>query len=224
MQQGTCECGCGELVSPGKRFRPGHWARVQPKRNFGLAPVCKCGCGLSVERRPGKWLQYASGHYFRARRPRHAPFVDHNPSFWDWFAGFVDGEGSFGIAISSGGPSTKRYSQPHFKLTVRADERPILEEIRERLGCGRIRVHVPGGSTSNLQLSFLLTSSADCQRLVEVLTLHPLRAKKRNDFKIWAEAVQEKAANGTSERLFELRERLIAGRRYDHALAEGGAV
>src|SRR6188472_1096483 len=30
-----CECGCGEAVTPGKRFRKGHWGRVQPRQVFG---------------------------------------------------------------------------------------------------------------------------------------------------------------------------------------------
>jgi hypothetical protein len=193
-------------------------------RLHGPAPACKCGCGEATTRRrglrDGGWHKYAPGHYFRARRPAHPPFVDADPEFWAWFAGFVDGEGCFSITVSTVGE--KRYTQPMFQIAVRADERPILEEIRDRLGCGRIRVHVPGASTSNLQLKFQLTSIADCQRLVEVLRLHPLRAKKRNDFETWAEAVAEKAQTGTSPRVFELREELIAGRRYDSQLAKGG--
>jgi hypothetical protein len=218
IQSTECQCGCGEITAPGRRFRHGHAARLQTKHDHGTAPVCKCGCGLSVERRPGKWMKYAPGHYFRSRQPRHGTFVDRDPAFWGWFAGFVDGEGCFGLSVSHVGG--KAYPQPYFKLTVRADERPILEEMRERLGCGRVRVHQPGGTTSNLQLSFLLTSVADCARLVEVLTLHPLRAKKRQDFAIWAEAVREKAANGTSPRIWELRDDLMAGRAYNAKLAE----
>lgn len=105
---------------------------------------------------------------------------------------------------------------------MRADERPILEEIQQRLGCGRIRVHVPGGTTSNLQLAFEMSSLADCRRLVEVLTVHPLRAKKQRDFVIWAEAVAAKVEEGVSPRLWDLRKRLMEGRRYDPALAKGG--
>lgn len=29
----VCECGCGEDVSPGSRFRHGHWGRIQPVRS-----------------------------------------------------------------------------------------------------------------------------------------------------------------------------------------------
>lgn len=193
--------------------------RWHPRRLQGPAPACKCGCRQAVERRPGTWLKYAPGHYMRARKARHAVFTDTDP-FWTWFAGFTDGEGCFGISIST--VEGKPYTQPYFQIAVRADERPILEEIQSRLGCGRIRVHVPGGSTSNLQLQFVATSLADCHRLVEVFTLHPLRAKKRRDFDTWAEAIREKARTGTSERVFELREQLIAGRQYDPQMWGGG--
>lgn len=220
IEPNECGCGCGAEVTPGSRFRQGHWSRVRPPKRFGTPPLCACGCGQKVERRPGTWLKYAPGHYHRSRRPRHAPFVDTDPEFWAWFAGFTDGEGHFGITISHVGGHD--YPQPFFKIAVRADERPILEEIRDRLGCGRVRVHIPGGTTSNLQMKFEMSAVSDCLRLVEVFELHPLRAKKRQDFDTWAEAVREKAASGQSPRIWELRDQLIAGRRYDPQLAEGG--
>jgi hypothetical protein len=188
------------------------------RRTEGPPPPCRCGCGQPTERRPGKWLRYANGHYHRSRRPQHPPFVDTDPEFWAWFAGFVDGEGCFGITLShTGGRS---YPQPYFRIAVRADERPILETIRKRLGCGRVRVHTPGSPTSNLQLAFEISAVADCQRIVEVLTLHPLRAKKRRDFVTWAKAVAEKAENGTSPAIWTLREELMEGRKYDPRIAE----
>lgn len=213
-ESNRCQCGCGSEIREGSRFKQGHWARVQPKRDFGPAPKCACGCGTPVSHRPGKWLKYADGHYHRARRPWHPEFRDTDP-FWSWFAGFTDGEGCFSIAVSSGGHSAKRYPQPCFHISVRADERPILEEIQRRLGCGYIRDHTPALATCNPQLTFKVSAIADCLRLVEVFTLHPLRAKKATDFATWAEAVREKAAGAASnDRLFQLREQLIEGRRF----------
>ena len=231
---GYCHCGCGAKTSVAKntqtsegirkgehrKFLVGHWSRVRPRKDFGPAPLCACGCGQEVEHRPGGWLKYAAGHYHRSRKALHAPFVDRDPEFWAWFAGFTDGEGCFAITLSR--TSGKVYPQPYFQIAVRADERPILQEIQARLECGRIRVHTPGSDTSNLQLVFRVSAVADCLRLVEVFTAHPLRAKKRRDFDVWAKAVREKAANGTSPRLVALRERLMKGREYDPRIAEGG--
>ena len=56
-----CECGCGEAVAPGRRFRRGHWSRTQENRERRKArrkmqePVnpsglCMCGCGQPVKR------------------------------------------------------------------------------------------------------------------------------------------------------------------------------
>lgn len=196
--------------------------RAREAQARGEAPLCACGCGkpTKYDGKTKGWRVWAPGCYLRSRRPPHPPFVDTDPEFWAWFAGFTDGEGCFGITLSHTGGKT--YPQPFFKIAVRADERPILEEIRDRLGCGRVRVHVPGGVTSNLQLKFEMSSVADCLRLIEVFERHPLRAKKRRDFETWAEAVREKAANGQSPRIWELRERLIDGRRYDSSVAKGG--
>jgi hypothetical protein len=185
-------------------------------------PSCLCGCGeLTSWGGPARgWTKFARGCYQRRRIPPHPPWIDTDPEFWAWFAGFADGEGCFGVIKSRTGG--RDWPQPFFKIAVRADERPILEEIRDRLGCGRVSVHVPGGTTSNLQLKFELTSLSDCERLVEVLTAHPLRAKKRQDFETWSQLIAEKAANGATPRVWELREKLIAGRRYDPRIAKGG--
>jgi hypothetical protein len=192
------------------------------KRTRPPRPLCQCGCGeLTTWRGHTRgWAHHAPGCYQRRRVPPHAPWVDTDPEFWAWFAGFVDGEGCFGIIKSRTGGG--HWPQPYFKIAVRADERPILEEIRDRLGCGRVSVHVPGGTTSNLQLKFELTSLSDCERLIEVLTAHPLRAKKRHDFATWSEAVAEKAKRGANPRIWELREKLMMGRQYDPSIAEGG--
>jgi hypothetical protein len=196
--------------------------RASQRASRGPTPSCLCGCGRPTrwQGQTKGWTHFAIGCNAAYRKPLHPPWVDEDPAFWDWFAGFVDGEGCFAIAVSHS--TGREYPQPFFKIAVRADERPILEEIRDRLGCGRVRVHVPGASTSNLQLKFEMSSIADCQRLVEVLTAHPLRAKKRHDFETWAEAVAEKRDNGTSPRIWELRDKLMTGRHYNPRIAEGG--
>jgi hypothetical protein len=209
IEQITCRCGCGEVVTtPGRRVVYGH------RKNL-VAPLCKCGCGRAVNWRGGGrgWALHASGCFERRRIPSHPPWTDTDPAFWDWFAGFADGEGCFGVVASRS--STGTWPQPYFKIAVRADERPILEEIAERMGCGRVNVHVPGSKTSNLQLKFELTSLSDCERLIEILSAHPLRAKKARDFETWAEIVREKAVHGVTQRVWDLRDQLMAERAYD---------
>lgn len=81
-----CECGCGEAVIPGRRFRHGHWSRtkankamregmrkhIPPENPSGL---CMCGCGqpapLATEtktargRVAGQPMRYILGHHAR---------------------------------------------------------------------------------------------------------------------------------------------------------------
>src|SRR6187549_1181302 len=57
-----------------------------------------------------------------------------------YIAGFVDGEGSFHVAIQRN-PSTRVGWQlvPEFHVNQCPERRQVLDLIRERLGCGYIR-------------------------------------------------------------------------------------
>ncbi len=112
-------------------------------------------------------------------------------AFGHWFAGFTDGEGSFIIA---GNPSTRSTSYNcSFSLTTRIDDLPILEEIRGYLQMGRLysysRKAPPGKNQPHDQVQFRIARKEDALRLVAFFDHHPLRAKKRNDYRIWRKAV-----------------------------------
>src|ERR687891_1786770 len=57
-----------------------------------------------------------------------------------YIAGFVDGEGSFHVAVQRN-PWTNAGWQlvPEFHVSQNAERRQVLDLTRERLGCGRIR-------------------------------------------------------------------------------------
>ncbi len=60
-------------------------------------------------------------------------------SFFDWFAGFVDGEGTIGITRKS--PQIKSrtyYPQYHCYFSLASTNKEILENVREQLGVGSI--------------------------------------------------------------------------------------
>lgn len=84
-----CECGCGEVVLPGRRFRVGHWSRTKANKEMrqGMrkhvprenpSGLCMCGCGqpapLATEtktsrgRVAGQPMQYILGHHSRGKR------------------------------------------------------------------------------------------------------------------------------------------------------------
>jgi hypothetical protein len=111
-------------------------------------------------------------------------------AFGHWFAGFMDGEGHFGIGING----VRRNRQSYrcvAGIQVRHDDGPILAEVHERLGMGRLygyreRRDRPAQSAEAI---WRVDACADCVALVAVLDRYPLRAKKSRDFAIWRRAV-----------------------------------
>lgn len=123
-------------------------------------------------------------------------------SFGFWFAGLVDGEGSFTLHLDS---KRRFIPQPRFDLTMRADDLAMLEAIREELGYGLVNVRKtsytnPQGYHSKRMAAFIVWKKSDCLKLVELLEKYPLRSKKARDFRLWAEAVRLWNSNQTRGR------------------------
>lgn len=105
-------------------------------------------------------------------------------AFGHWFAGFTDGEGCFRIKRTNMGTYQCRFS-----IGLRADDEPILREIRERLGVG-ILVHSGRDSIKQEQWRLEVNAKAEVTFLARVFDAFPLRAKKARDFEIWRHAVE----------------------------------
>lgn len=107
-------------------------------------------------------------------------------SFGYWFSGLVDGEGTFNILLHKSGPV------PCFKLALRVDDGFLIELIKMQLGFGKIYYyhHTSKGRNNNPQVIFQTSKKLELQRLVELFRKYPLRSKKQEDFRIWAEAVR----------------------------------
>lgn len=104
--------------------------------------------------------------------------------FGNWLAGFIDGEGCFGLykrADSAGWIF-------RFFVKLRDDDTEILKECQKAVG-GTIR-HIDSDNPNwGGQVLWSVSSRSDCLMLIEILDAHPLRAKKRKDYEIWREAV-----------------------------------
>lgn len=117
------------------------------------------------------------------------------PDDWGhWFAGFIDGEGSFRMNLRKSG----KLDTPNFKITLRDDDRQIIYGIKGILGIGQVRpnkgrdIHTNGKIYKGKPtLSFSITNLNDSFRLTTVLDRYPLRSKKRRDYALWREAVME---------------------------------
>ena len=118
-----------------------------------------------------------------------------DPAFGNWLAGFIDGEGSFGI-----NPSNGSTLQPRFSLRVRDDDLAIVEEIVARTGIGTIRLAAPTARDlarmpgTHGTVAWRGVSKRDYRALVELLDAFPLRAKKRRDYEVWRTAVRVQAS------------------------------
>lgn len=109
--------------------------------------------------------------------------------FADWFAGFVDGEGSFNIATHGG-----RGLQPRLAIKLRDDDEGALKLIQSMLG-GSIHAHRQNPSNKHWSPRFRdqvmwTLSGRDCARVVRLLRRSTLRTKKARELEIWNEAVE----------------------------------
>jgi hypothetical protein len=102
-----------------------------------------------------------------------------------FLAGFIEGEGSFGI------PRQVR-RQNHrcaMSLTVRADDLPLLDELRDSTALGTI-TEQPARASSAPQATWRVAAKADCVRLIEILDRFPLRGCKSRAWAIWRSAAE----------------------------------
>ena len=117
-------------------------------------------------------------------------------AFGHWLAGFIDGEGCFGIH------RLKREGRIcwalRFTLKLRSDDQPILEKCQRRTGAGCIRETKPPGH--NPQAIWIVESRGGCEVIAAILDHFPLRAKKARDYAIWGEALREWGNGDTGHR------------------------
>ena len=117
-----------------------------------------------------------------------------------WFSGLVDGEGSF-IIFRAGA----RWHSAVFVLNMRADDRPMLDEIRRTLGFGAI-YRRPRGRIGHPSHAYHVSRAKDMLALVRLFDRYPLRSRKRRDYEVWRTFVLLHASpkNATDPRLAEL--------------------
>jgi hypothetical protein len=107
--------------------------------------------------------------------------------FGDLLSGFCDGEGCF---ILSWRRSTKSVTGiAKFVVSLRDDDRPILDEIQAFLGCGTVHARIHHASKPQSRLSVSRVEQL-VDTVIPTFERYPLRAKKRHDFPVWCEGVR----------------------------------
>lgn len=142
----------------------------------------------------------------------------------DYIAGFVDGEGCFYLTYRSetryersGKPKYFRWT-PYFAINIREDDREILEKIKNTLGCGNI--YILNRKKGEKMAHYIIQNIDELYtKILPFFKNYPLRAKKKHDFKLWAEALNIRYGNkqnrvGCSEEdhkvLFSIRQKMRA--------------
>ncbi len=107
-----------------------------------------------------------------------------------YIAGFVDGEGSFSVAIQRN-PTCRVGWQllPEFHVSQNPERRQVLDTIQHRLGCGRIHENHRGSRDASLVL--VVRRRTDLvNRVVPFFEAQPLISSKQEDFFRFARIVR----------------------------------
>ena len=138
----------------------------------------------------------------------------------DYLAGYVDGEGSFHVAIQRN-PSTRFGWQlvPEFHVSQNPERASILELLRARLGCGRIRPNARAGGRDR-SLVYVVRNRDDLlTKVIPFFRAHPILSEKRLEFETFAVIVtamenREHLSPEGFHRLLDLAVNMNGGGRY----------
>lgn len=97
-------------------------------------------------------------------------------SFYEWFSGFSDAEGSFYIAIS-------RSCAFRFQINLHKDDLAVLYYIHKTLGFGEVRSYKDYSS-------FTVTRLKDITLLLKIFALYPLQGSKWLNYKDFLKAFE----------------------------------
>ncbi len=113
--------------------------------------------------------------------------------FGNWLAGLVDGEGCFQIEKRGRNNASANY-KCRFHLVLRDDDKAIIEEICNILEVGTICISParPSNGRNNRAVTrFYIGAINECTQMVKLFEKYPLRTKKKRDFTIWKQVVEE---------------------------------
>jgi hypothetical protein len=109
----------------------------------------------------------------------------------DYLAGYVDGEGSFHVAVQRN-PSTRNGWQlvPEFHVSQNPERASVLRLLQTHLGCGRIQANARSGGRDR-SLVYVVRRRVDLIRnVIPFFERHPILSEKRLEFETFAEIVR----------------------------------
>ncbi|MBI2437088.1 MAG: LAGLIDADG family homing endonuclease [Candidatus Magasanikbacteria bacterium] len=111
------------------------------------------------------------------------------PHPW-YISGFVDGEGSFHIAIYQDlHMKTHLKFIPEFHISQHKASLTVLEQIKEVLHCGNIKVNHRGRETDQTYVLVVRNRNDLLEKVIPFFNTYPLRTTKAQDFCLFASIV-----------------------------------
>ena len=110
----------------------------------------------------------------------------------DYIAGFVDGEGCFALKFRRDVRRDRKnkpvyfYWDVEFAVTLKSDDKEILNKIQNTLECGLV-----GNADKQGTVRYAVNNIDDLiNKIVPFFEKYRLRAKKFHDFELWKEVVE----------------------------------
>lgn len=115
----------------------------------------------------------------------------------DWFIGFLEGEGTFGVLIKKGYYTLGYYMQPKFKINLMEDDKKVLFEIWIFLKKNGIifpkpypiKIHKSWSENASGQYVLISLNSQACLKLYNLINGR-LHTKKKREIEIWEKIVR----------------------------------
>src|SRR6516164_8066157 len=127
----------------------------------------------------------------------------------DYVVGLVDGEGSFAVHFNQ---SQRRRAkvEPRFCLKLRADDRSLLDELRDFFGCGKVYIQRDHRPNHSLCYRFEVSNRQELfEKVIPFFQQHPLKSQsKKRDFALFQQvlALLQQDTHRTEEGLASMRQ------------------
>ena len=124
-----------------------------------------------------------------------------------YVAGFVDGEGTFHVAIQRRKDLSKGFQLiPEFHVSQHREKTLILEKIKGFFGCGYVKPNHPGSSRDLTNVYIVRNRQDLLKKIIPFFERYPLISEKQQDFQKFAQVVRsmEKGKHLTREGLKNL--------------------
>jgi len=104
----------------------------------------------------------------------------------DYVVGLVDGEGSFAVHLN-GSDRRRAKVEPRFCLKLRADDRPLLDDLQEFFGCGKVYIQRDRRPNHSLCYRYEVSNRRELlEKIIPFFEQHsPRNRTKQRDFALF---------------------------------------